>query len=97
MAWIRFIPGFLLRAFVRLAAPSITVQKRFGVVAVTAVGMFGAGALWLVPLTSATVTVAVGSIVFTSRFAASPAGGDEARALIDENVARHQTRRKSDV
>ncbi|MEZ4863471.1 MAG: 2-oxo acid dehydrogenase subunit E2 [Caldilineaceae bacterium] len=29
----------------------------------TAVGMFGVGALWLVPLTSATVTVAVGSIV----------------------------------
>ncbi|MEZ4862784.1 MAG: 2-oxo acid dehydrogenase subunit E2 [Caldilineaceae bacterium] len=62
MAWIRFIPNFLLRTFVRLAARSITIQKRFGVVAVTAVGMFGAGPLWLVPLTSATVTVAVGSI-----------------------------------
>lgn len=62
MAWIRFIPGFLLRTFVRLASRSITMQKRFGVVAVTAVGMFGAGALWLVPLTSATVTVGVGSI-----------------------------------
>lgn len=63
MAWIRFIPGFLLRSFVRLASRSITMQKRYGVVAVTAVGMFGAGALWLVPLTAATVTVAVGSIV----------------------------------
>jgi pyruvate/2-oxoglutarate dehydrogenase complex dihydrolipoamide acyltransferase (E2) component len=63
MAWIRFIPGFLLRTFVWLASRSITMQKRFGVVAVTAVGMFGAGALWLVPLTAATVTVAVGSIV----------------------------------
>ncbi|HRW10378.1 MAG TPA: 2-oxo acid dehydrogenase subunit E2 [Caldilineaceae bacterium] len=63
MGWIRFIPSFLLRTFVRLASRSITMQKRFGVVAVTAVGMFGAGALWLVPLTSATVTVAVGSIV----------------------------------
>lgn len=63
MAWIRFLPGFLLRTFVRLAARNIALQKRFGVVAVTAVGMFGAGALWLVPLTSATVTVAVGSIV----------------------------------
>lgn len=63
MAWIRFIPGFLLRTFVRLASRSITLQKRFGVVAVTAVGMFGSGALWLVPLTAATVTVAVGSIV----------------------------------
>lgn len=63
MGWVRFIPGFLLRTFVRLASRSITMQKRFGVVAVTAVGMFGSGALWLVPLTSATVTVAVGSIV----------------------------------
>jgi pyruvate/2-oxoglutarate dehydrogenase complex dihydrolipoamide acyltransferase (E2) component len=38
------------------------MQKRFGVVGVTAVGMFGAGPMWLVPLTSATVTVAVGAI-----------------------------------
>ncbi|MEZ4726919.1 MAG: 2-oxo acid dehydrogenase subunit E2 [Caldilineaceae bacterium] len=72
MGWIRFIPGFLLRTFVRLASRSITLQKRFGVVAVTAIGMFGAGALWLVPLTSATVTVAVGSIVKRPAFI----GGD---------------------
>jgi pyruvate/2-oxoglutarate dehydrogenase complex dihydrolipoamide acyltransferase (E2) component len=39
------------------------MQKRFGVVGVTAVGMFGSGPMWLVPLTSATVTVAVGAIV----------------------------------
>lgn len=38
------------------------MQKRFGVVGVTAVGMFGSGPLWAVPLTSATVTVAVGAI-----------------------------------
>ncbi|MBD3241807.1 MAG: dehydrogenase [Chitinivibrionales bacterium] len=63
VAWVRFIPGFLLRAFVRLAASNIAMKKRFGVVGVTAIGMFGAGPLWLTPLTSATVTVAVGSIV----------------------------------
>ena len=62
MAWIRFIPGFLLRTFIGLAARNIGMQKRYGVAGVTAVGMFGAGPLWLVPLTSATVTVAVGSI-----------------------------------
>jgi pyruvate/2-oxoglutarate dehydrogenase complex dihydrolipoamide acyltransferase (E2) component len=63
VAWTRFIPGFLLRTFVRLASRNIAMQKRFGVVGVTAVGMFGSGPMWLVPLTSATVTVAVGSIV----------------------------------
>ena len=61
-AWIRFIPGFLLRTFIRLASRNIGMQKRYGVVGVTAVGMFGSGPLWLVPLTSATVTVAVGAI-----------------------------------
>ena len=62
MAWIRFIPGCLLRPFIRLASRNIGIQKRFGVVGVTAVGMFGSGPMWLVPLTNATVTVAVGSI-----------------------------------
>jgi pyruvate/2-oxoglutarate dehydrogenase complex dihydrolipoamide acyltransferase (E2) component len=62
VAWVRFIPNFLLRTFVRLASRNINMQKRFGVVGVTAVGMFGAGPMWLVPLTSATVTVAVGAI-----------------------------------
>jgi len=38
------------------------MQKRFGVVGVTAVGMFGSGSMWILPLTSATVTVAVGAI-----------------------------------
>jgi pyruvate/2-oxoglutarate dehydrogenase complex dihydrolipoamide acyltransferase (E2) component len=63
MGWIRFIPGFLLRIFVRLAARSISMQKKYGVVGVTAVGMFGSGPLWLVPLTNATVTVGIGSII----------------------------------
>jgi pyruvate/2-oxoglutarate dehydrogenase complex dihydrolipoamide acyltransferase (E2) component len=63
IAWVRFIPGFLLRLFVRLASQDIGMQKRYGVVGVTAVGMFGAGSLWLVPLTNATVTVAISSIV----------------------------------
>ena len=36
LAWIRFIPGFLLRTFIRLAAHNIGMQKRYGVVGVTA-------------------------------------------------------------
>ncbi|MBI5231670.1 MAG: 2-oxo acid dehydrogenase subunit E2 [Coriobacteriales bacterium] len=61
--WVRFIPGVFLRAFIRLASRSVRMAKRFGVVGVTAIGMFGSGPTWLVPLTSATVTVAVGSLV----------------------------------
>lgn len=61
-AWVRYIPGFLLRSFTRLAYGNINVWQRFGVIGVTAVGMFGSGPTWLVPLTSSTVTAAVGSI-----------------------------------
>jgi len=61
-AWTRFIPGFLLRAVTRLAYRDIGVWMRYGVVGVTSIGMFGAGAMWLVPLASSTITVSVGSI-----------------------------------
>jgi pyruvate/2-oxoglutarate dehydrogenase complex dihydrolipoamide acyltransferase (E2) component len=61
--WVRFIPGFLLRTFIRAASRSISMQKRFGVVGVTAVGMFANSAVWFVPLSAATVTVTVGGIV----------------------------------
>jgi len=63
MTWIRFIPGFLLRSFIRLASRSIRLADRYGVVSVTAVGMFAEGALWFVLVSSATVVVTVGSIV----------------------------------
>lgn len=64
--WVRFIPGFLLRTFVRLASQNITMMDRFGAVGVTALGMFANKneALWLLPLVGgATVAVAVGGIV----------------------------------
>jgi len=61
--WVRFIPGFLLRTFIRLASRNVAMAKRYGVVTVTAVGMFGRGSLWAVPLSAATVAVAVGGIV----------------------------------
>jgi len=60
--WIRLVPGVLLRTAIRLASRSVKMKQRYGVVAVTAVGMFGRGPMWPVPLTSATVTVAVGAI-----------------------------------
>jgi pyruvate/2-oxoglutarate dehydrogenase complex dihydrolipoamide acyltransferase (E2) component len=63
MTWVRFIPGFLLRTFIRLAARNVAMARQYGVVAVTAVGMYGRGPLWAVPLSAATVAVAVGGIV----------------------------------
>ncbi len=61
--YLRFLPETAARWFVRLAARSLRMAKHYGVVGVTAVGMFGRGASWAIPLTSATVTVTVGSIV----------------------------------
>lgn len=66
MTWVRFIPSFIYRIFIRFASRNIYMIERYGVVCVTAVGMFGAKnqALWLVPLVGgATVGVAVGGIV----------------------------------
>ncbi|HSK48783.1 MAG TPA: 2-oxo acid dehydrogenase subunit E2 [Coriobacteriia bacterium] len=61
-AWTRFVPGFLFRTMTRLAYREVGVWMQYGVVGVTAVGMFGSGPMWLVPLSSSTITVAVGSI-----------------------------------
>jgi pyruvate/2-oxoglutarate dehydrogenase complex dihydrolipoamide acyltransferase (E2) component len=61
--WFRFIPRFLLRTFIRAASHSISMGKRYGKVAVTAVGMFGKQALWFIPVGGGTVVVTVGSIV----------------------------------
>ena len=63
MGWVRFIPGLLLRAFIHFASRSIAMMGRYGVVGVTAVGMFGNDALWFIPLSSATVNVTVGGII----------------------------------
>ncbi len=66
ITWLRFIPGFLFRIFVKVASKNIGMMKRYGAVGVTAVGMFGNRnqAVWLVPIVGgATVGVAVGGIV----------------------------------
>lgn len=61
--WIRFIPGFLLKTFVRLADRNIKMAKRYGKVAVTAVGMFTNEPIWFIPHGTATVLLTVGSII----------------------------------
>ena len=62
MNWIRFIPGFLLKTFVRLADKNLRLAVRYGKVAVTSVGMFSREPLWFIPHGSATVLLTVGSI-----------------------------------
>lgn len=61
--WIRFIPGFLLKTFVLQADRNIKMAKRYGKVAVTAVGMFTNEPIWFIPHGTATVMLIVGSIV----------------------------------
>lgn len=61
-AWIRLIPGFLLKAFVKIADRNIVMAKRYGKVAVTAVGMFSKTDTWFIPHGTATVLLTVGSI-----------------------------------
>ena len=63
MSWVRFIPSFLFRVLIRAASHSIHMARRYGVVTVTAVGMFGKGPMWLIPLSGSTVAVSVGGIV----------------------------------
>jgi len=66
LTWIRFIPSFLFRLFIRLASRNIHMMARYGAVGVTAVGMYAPRnqATWLLPLVGgATVGVAVGGIV----------------------------------
>ena len=64
MTWLfRLIPPFLFTTFVRMAARNVGMARRYGVVGVTAVGMFGPSPMWIVPLSGATVLVGVGSIV----------------------------------
>ncbi len=62
ITWIRFIPDFLLRTFICIADRNIKMAKRYGKVAVTAVGMFNKDSIWFIPHGSATVLITVGGI-----------------------------------
>lgn len=61
--WVRFVPSFLFKLMIRLAARSVRMAERYGVVTVTSVGMFASGAMWLVPLSASTVALSVGGMV----------------------------------
>jgi len=60
--WVRLIPVFFLKTFIRIADKNISMAKRYGKVCVTAVGMFSKEAVWFIPHGTATVLITVGSI-----------------------------------
>lgn len=60
--WISLIPSFLLRLFIRIADKNIHMAKKYGKIAVTAVGMYSKEPIWFIPHGSATVLITVGSI-----------------------------------
>lgn len=60
--WIRLIPVFLLKLFIRIADKNILMAKKYGKIAVTAVGMYSREPLWFIPHGTATVLITVGSI-----------------------------------
>lgn len=60
--WIRFIPSFLFKLFVKIADKNIHMAKTYGKAAVTAVGMFSKEPMWFIPHGTATVLLTVGSI-----------------------------------
>jgi pyruvate/2-oxoglutarate dehydrogenase complex dihydrolipoamide acyltransferase (E2) component len=60
---IRFIPGFLLKTFVKLADRNIKMAIKYGKLAITSVGMFCKNPIWVIPHGSATVLLTVGSII----------------------------------
>jgi len=60
--WVRYIPSFLFRRFVRAMTRNVRWAKRYGVVSVSNVGMFGEGPGWGMSPTAETVAVTVGGI-----------------------------------
>ncbi len=63
MGWVRIIPNFLMHLFYRIASGNIRMQIRYGVISVTAVGMFAKDAVWFIPMGGPSVLVTVGSII----------------------------------
>lgn len=61
--WFRFIPGFLLKGFVKVANKNIHMGIRYGKIAITALGMNTGYPVWVIPHGSPTILLGVGSFV----------------------------------
>lgn len=62
MEWVRFIPSFLLRYFIKIADRNISLARKYGKVAITSVGMFSENPSWFIPHGSGTILLTVGGI-----------------------------------
>lgn len=60
--WINLIPIFFLRLMIRMADKNIYMAKKYGKIAVTAIGMYCKEPIWCIPHGSATVLLTIGSI-----------------------------------
>ncbi len=60
--WISFIPDFLIRTLIRVADKNIQMAKKYGKIAITAVGMYSKEPIWILPHGSPTILVTIGSI-----------------------------------
>ncbi|MBN2533220.1 MAG: 2-oxo acid dehydrogenase subunit E2 [Spirochaetales bacterium] len=60
---LRFIPGFLLKTFVKFADKNIRMGTKYGKLCITSVGMFSKNPIWVIPHGTATVLLSVGSII----------------------------------
>lgn len=78
LRWYVWIPRFFRRLVFRLAQRAPTLVKRFnGTVLVTAVGMFGTGTGWGIPLPGHTLCVTIGGV-------------DARSVLMDEHVQQRE-------
>lgn len=62
LTWVRYIPSFLLRTFIHVMTRNVRWAKRYGVVGVSNIGMFGDRPGWGVSPSTTTVAVTVGGI-----------------------------------
>jgi len=55
--WFQLIPGFLLKLVIRIADKNTLMAKKYGKVAVTAIGMFSKEPVWFIPHGCVTATL----------------------------------------
>lgn len=84
-AWINMIPATFFRMFIRLAESNIKMAKRYGKLAVTAVGMHAGQSNWFIPHGTATAMLTIGSL--TRKTVLNPEGTPEARDILNMTVS----------
>jgi pyruvate/2-oxoglutarate dehydrogenase complex dihydrolipoamide acyltransferase (E2) component len=60
--WLNLIPNSILKLLVRIADKNMNMAKKYGKIAVTAIGMHCKEPIWFIPHGSATVLLTIGSI-----------------------------------